>query len=828
MQVQKQPEVPIKHVFLAHTEEVRTPEEKEIAEVADSTLKELRETKLYDFTGNTFTSFLRKAARFLNFTKYLGGNLNSHTIIRGSLKEWDPKRLKEGKHPLLGKLGGEHLEFISTTHEKVDAHYFEASKFLEKLNEMGGERKVLRFNFPKDSPFFTANKVNLLVAEDFSIEMHELDSSKLDLEDREKFEIAERTLRKFGKTLVKDEATGKHYALDVVSYERLLKTSYNTKPEDSKNPIFSDFKIDETIKREDNFLNFSNEIPAIVFKQSDLERHKDIELEKLLYQTSWQLVFGDNDNVYLVRRSDGPALEMFFMPNRFKDPEMTLSIADAEPLEPTKKTILITQNQTDIYEQHVSEIFSYALEGINVLAYNNPGKGLSTGLADNANLNASIESAYQYLHQIRKVKDEDIIAKGQCFGAAPTGWLGRKHPKINLIMDQNLANFHEKVMKEVRLTSEKAVDIGKKRAEIKELEPKVKELIKLETELKILLGFEPVIKELEELYKEIKPLEEKRWQLQGAYEPDPVKKAKMESELKEHLKLIESVNGKIAELEAQLKSIDAELMKLKDSLKQIVDLESEIIKLEAKGVSNPEYSEEIKERNEELKKEMKVLNEQENYLMTLNPGVSEEIKKITAKIKEIAERKDRTLDETAATMRERILEVDKFEYKSLERWAPYIIKLNYIVEGVVRAIFSGYNTADDIKANQGHKLIHINVPGYGGGGDELVLPHHPELMIEGFTTPNKELKLSMNPGGTHVTDWWMNQDSQRTVMDFFRRTSTLPDLTKHSEYKEELKAIPTKFRSKPKPTPPSPPKEEKPKEEEDFFRDRMMWGGMDW
>lgn len=56
-------------------------------------------------------------------------------------------------------------------------------------------------------------------------------------------------------------------------------------------------------------------------------------------------------------------------------------------------------------------------------------------------------------------------------------------------------------------------------------------------------------------------------------------------------------------------------------------------------------------------------------------------------------------------------------------------------------------------------------------GDEVVPKHHPEAMIDAMQdNPNKIITLSMNPGASHITDWWDGHESQDTVLQFLKRT----------------------------------------------------------
>lgn len=763
-----------KHHIEPHA--VKTTEERAVEKAVNEPFEELGKTKFFDFTGNAWDSFLRKVARFLDFTKYLGGALNSNTIIRGSLKEWNPERL-EKKHVLLNEYGAEHLQFTSKTHEKVDAHYLDASKFLHRLDEMGGKRKVLKFDLPKDSPFYSAKRVHLLVKTGLPITMHELDTSKIDLHDRQVLTMAKATFRGFNKTIVRDETTDKFYAIDLTSYERLLKeTDYRVKGYGSIAPtptVFKGFKIEDEGKLENNFLNLKQEISAIEFKVDDFKKHKDLNLFMHLSGTGWSFVT-IGDSRFLVRRTEVSQAEMFFLPNRSKDPRMTMQIAEAKPLGPTQKAILLTQNQSSIYEQSLEEMFTYALEGINVLVYNNPSKGLSTGLADNTNVNASIEAAYFYLHEVKKFKDEDIIAKGQCFGAAPTGWLGKEHPQINLMMDQNLANFHEKAMNIIRTKTHEAelIELVKKRKEVNSLKPKVKELLDLEESIRKIFGIQP--ERFSKLNKEYDELETKMMAL------DPWSEDSYE--IKE---LMEKKRDELRAVHEKSTTIDK-------MIKEIVVVEDKIQKLnEAKNRSETEELEEAKEDLADL--ERKLFEVGGIFKVKDQLRVKESLSKMVA-----VTRRDPSKIESFRNYLEKISELEKSDMRDLEVWAPYIIKLNYIIEGTVKAIFSGYNTAEDLRANQGNKLIHINVPGIYGGGDELVLPHHPELMIDGasLSDSQKVLKLSMNSGGVHVSPWWLTSEPQEAVMDFFKKTDFLANLTETaSEFGQVYRAVPTQFSS---------------------------------
>ncbi|MBS0655372.1 MAG: hypothetical protein JSR46_06335 [Verrucomicrobia bacterium] len=75
-------------------------------------------------------------------------------------------------------------------------------------------------------------------------------------------------------------------------------------------------------------------------------------------------------------------------------------------------------------------------------------------MMDRKNINASIEACYHYLREVKNLPDEKILAKGLCFGAAATAWLGRKYPHINLMLDQSPANFRDLVPRAVNVLAD--------------------------------------------------------------------------------------------------------------------------------------------------------------------------------------------------------------------------------------------------------------------------------------------------------------------------------------------------------------------------------------
>ena len=101
------------------------------------------------------------------------------------------------------------------------------------------------------------------------------------------------------------------------------------------------------------------------------------------------------------------------------------------------------------------------------------------------------------------------------------------------------------------------------------------------------------------------------------------------------------------------------------------------------------------------------------------------------------------------------------------------MRQNSVISRIAHTIFSGYNVPENLKYNKGNKLLHINVEDeWGYGGDFVVPKQHPEMMIDAISNMEKgrEVRLSFNPGASHVTNWWFGKESSQAVLDFLDKT----------------------------------------------------------
>jgi len=84
----------------------------------------------------------------------------------------------------------------------------------------------------------------------------------------------------------------------------------------------------------------------------------------------------------------------------------------------------------------ITEFFeAYAAAGLNVLAYDYPGYGLSAGKPTEKTCYQAAERAYAFLTQEMKIPPETIIVLGRSLGSGPACYLAEKYPIKGLIIE---------------------------------------------------------------------------------------------------------------------------------------------------------------------------------------------------------------------------------------------------------------------------------------------------------------------------------------------------------------------------------------------------------
>lgn len=369
--------------------------------------------------------------KIFNFIKTIflvaGSCINRLTIVRGAGKTWDSERLLSGKHVQFNKIGSEHLQIETKSGDRIDASYLEATNFVNKLKTDFGAQKSL-FSYSFDSNLYEAEEFQCRLPSGKNIPILQLDKPDVMKEILEKF-YADQNL------CLLEGADGSYYVVKREDLDFLLNEHPLNEESFLPNLIIEMIDVNEKqILKENNLI--TKEFEGFYFD----EYSEDLKetLENLgFHDCPWSLINNDGKG-FLIRKND----EEIFRESGYHN--IPLKISETKENDSHGKgTVLLCMNQTAIYEQHGAEFLTYALEGVNVMAYNDGGKGLSTGLTSKKHINEAVESVYQYLRHEKYVSDEMLLVKGQCFGGAPAAWLSAKHPAVNVMLDQTPANFTE-------------------------------------------------------------------------------------------------------------------------------------------------------------------------------------------------------------------------------------------------------------------------------------------------------------------------------------------------------------------------------------------------
>ncbi|MCB1075634.1 MAG: alpha/beta hydrolase, partial [Simkania sp.] len=120
--------------------------------------------------------------------------------------------------------------------------------------------------------------------------------------------------------------------------------------------------------------------------------------------------------------------------------------------------------------------------------------------------------------------------------------------------------------------------------------------------------------------------------------------------------------------------------------------------------------------------------------------------------------------------------------KTFSGVVPYIAPL---VSGVTSTVLPSYNVVENLRHNHGLQIYTIGIPDEKGyGGDEMV-PSWELDEIETAIRRNPMGHYLTITGGTHVTDWWTDQDVAKSIDGIFKRfslsASLFPEAPRTSE-----------------------------------------------
>jgi len=385
--------------------------------------------------------------------------VNGYTVMSGTQRTWTPARLLDGKFKLFREIGGEGVMLNTRTGDQIFGMYFSVASFFESLREMSGVPKVVDFHF--DHPF-------LKTTQNITLE---------------------------------NQQTHHEYAAARVTYSPEMEDLFRNPQEfrDFCNQLGLELVWEDTLEPPVSMYSWgpfsSRQRNIVVVKQADLARMKDTGLSevaihnrpqnrpvhqvfsntpmrsraivfdgenqeavKKLFQgdgvenrglkgdrSSWgEIVQFDGKSYMLENRESAMVLDILSYQNVRKTSFMRVEERPIENLnlEGQGGAVVLSMNQTDSFAAFSHEILTFLFSGVNVMAYDNAGKGLSKGKNSQGGMTQAARSAGDFVTEQKGFPQERVMFKGQCAGGLPTSDVGREFPHSHIWIDQSPQTFY--------------------------------------------------------------------------------------------------------------------------------------------------------------------------------------------------------------------------------------------------------------------------------------------------------------------------------------------------------------------------------------------------
>ena len=383
---------------------------------------------------------------------YVTSKINNATIMMGSLKAWDKERLLEGKFKKFQQIGGEGVLAHTASGDEIVGCYFSLSNFYQKIQEMGGKLKEI--NLCLDHPFFNRAQPIALKGDKYDIlavripydpslaDRFNHPNEFLDFCHKNKWKVLwEEDMSEVSYTTWYDfSSRAKNMLIIPQVYQKAinkLKEKGSLVLEDKKT-FESPFTLLDKSQRSSR---------AIVFDQNPEEvralfaqEHKGLKIE----DTGWELISSGGTTLLLenaklgsqIHRASEKQLGAFSF---YRFHQTSLDHFDLN--DDKKGVVVLGMNQNNAFAQYSHEILKFLLMGVNVLAYDNAGKGLSQGRNDQSGLREAVLSMGEFLIEDLGFKEHQIIFKGQCSGGISISEASKKFHKSHFWVDQAPQNY---------------------------------------------------------------------------------------------------------------------------------------------------------------------------------------------------------------------------------------------------------------------------------------------------------------------------------------------------------------------------------------------------
>ena len=372
--------------------------------------------------------------------------------MRGASHPWDRERLIAGKLKKYQEIGGKPLTLTTKTGDKISAFDFTVKDFHQKMSEMGGTLSSLELHI--DHPFFERAKPVIISKPGIRTPVHGI-RIPYDASLESEFKHPKDFLafcNKMNYTLYWEGSKQPFtptswYHFNSMKQNLILVPNCDNRSINNMTPA-SSITIDDAVSFDDHF-SFFNEKPltskAIVFEENldDVERLFTANGGLKIELSSWNMI-RHKGKLYILespeltstlglaetRRVD--TLSSF----RLKASPIRKPKLDAE-----RSTVVLSMNQSNSFASYSHEVLTFLLSGVNVLTYDNAGKGLSKGKNSQQGMTEAIRSTGDYLTEKHGLRQDQIIFKGQCAGGLPSSVAGKIFPRSHIWIDQAPKTF---------------------------------------------------------------------------------------------------------------------------------------------------------------------------------------------------------------------------------------------------------------------------------------------------------------------------------------------------------------------------------------------------
>lgn len=366
------------------------------------------------------------------FGTSLTSYINSRTVMGGAAKEWDPKRI-EKRMDKLAQIGGKHQFLKSRTGDTISSCHFTVGDFHKALTDMGG--KPVSLEVQLNHPFFEiAEPATIARAGDRAFPIiripynAELESEFRNPQDFLDF-CKEHSIEVFWEDTLEpfSAASWWHWNSRKQNLVLISKTDLRFS-KIQENP--SAFRLEKTEKFDPSFDIFSKKPKtsrAYVFDgdsaalcklfSTSFQGERGLKMEN----SSWNLIRYQG-KVYFVENLDVAShLEFIDHKGLYHLPSVRVSTTPVQAkVDGTRATVVLSMNQTNSFVSYSHEILTFLLMGVDVVVYDNAGKGLSKGLNSHQGMVEAVDVVGRYLIEGKGLDRDRVIFKGQCAGGFAT------------------------------------------------------------------------------------------------------------------------------------------------------------------------------------------------------------------------------------------------------------------------------------------------------------------------------------------------------------------------------------------------------------------------